>query len=166
MSLLVSLVSTTAGVNTLRPLDMFVWGFGDDNYHVLREEHLVGGKGYSIRIPPEPELCAEFLPSDKSSQQVTAEKEGRQRDERIGGERRGTLTQSCLRGTECFVKDGLFCKGHFSVCLTQSHFKKMLTQFSKNIVFDILPCYISTHILCEYVEAGSFCGGLSSIRIV
>lgn len=63
--------------NMLRPFDMFVRGFGDERYHVLREEHLAGGKGYSIRIPPEPEPCAEFLPSDKSRQQVTVKREGR-----------------------------------------------------------------------------------------
>lgn len=84
---------------------MFVQGFGDERYRVLREEHLAGGKGYSIRIPPEPEPCAEFLPSDKSRQQVTAKREGQGRDERARG-RGGTLTQSCLRGMEHFVKDG------------------------------------------------------------
>lgn len=85
---------------------MFVWGFGDEHYCVFREEHLVGGKGYSIGIPPEPEPYAEFLPSDKSRQQVTAKWEGQGGDERVRG-REGTLTQSCLRGMECFGKDGL-----------------------------------------------------------
>ncbi len=63
---------------------MFVRGFGDEHYRVLREEHLARGKGYSMGIPPEPEPCAEFLPSDKSSQQVTAKWEGQGRDEREG----------------------------------------------------------------------------------
>lgn len=54
--------------NMLRPSDMFVRGFGDERYHVLREEHLARGKGYSIGIPPGPEPSAEFLPSDKSRQ--------------------------------------------------------------------------------------------------
>lgn len=81
---------------------MFVRGFRAECCRVLREQHLAGGKGYSVGIPPEP--CADFLPSDKSSQQVTAKREGR--DERVRG-REGTLTQSCLRGMECFnVKDG------------------------------------------------------------
>lgn len=101
--------------NMLRPFDMFVRGFGDERYHVLREEHLAGGKGYSIRIPPEPEPCAEFLPSDKSRQQVTVKREGRGVWRGPGGEgRAGALTQSCLRGMEHFVKDGPLQNGLLS----------------------------------------------------
>lgn len=85
-----SLLSAAVHVNMLRPPDMFVRGFGDEHYCVVSEEHLAGVKGYSIRIPPE--LCAEFLPSDKSTQQVTGRGRGGMR------ERGGRLTQSCLRG--------------------------------------------------------------------
>lgn len=46
-----------------------------------------GGKGYSIGIPPE--LCADFLPSDKSSQGVTAKREGRGGDGRVRGREEG-----------------------------------------------------------------------------
>lgn len=87
--------------NMLRPSDMFVRGFGDEHYHVLREEHLARGKGYSIGIPPGPEPGAEFLPSDKSRQlshRDAVREEGR-------GERgAGGLTQSCLRGMEHFER--------------------------------------------------------------
>lgn len=86
--------------NMLRPFDMFVRGFGDERYHVLREEHLAGGKGYSIRIPPEPEPCAEFLPSDKSRQQVTVKRDGRG----LGGE--GGSVNSILP-----ERNGALCKG-------------------------------------------------------
>lgn len=55
----------------------------------MREEHLAGGKGYSIRIPPEPEPCAEFLPSDKSRQQVTVKREGAGRWGVVRAERGG-----------------------------------------------------------------------------
>lgn len=64
---------------------MFVRGFRVEHYRVFRVEHLAGGKGYSIRIPPEPEPCAEFLPSDKSRQQATVKWEGQGRDERARG---------------------------------------------------------------------------------
>lgn len=60
----------------LRPSDMFVRGFGDERYHVLREEHLARGKGYSIGIPPGPEPGAEFLPSDKSRRPSHCEADG------------------------------------------------------------------------------------------
>lgn len=73
---------------------MFVWGFGDERYCVLREEHLVRGKGYSIGIPPKPEPCAEFLPSDKSRQQVTAKGEGRDINS-ILSEKNGVLSKGC-----------------------------------------------------------------------
>lgn len=87
---------------------MFVRGFGDERYRVLREEHLAGGKGYSIRIPPEPEPCAEFLPSDKSRQQVTAKREGQGRDEK--GEREGRDVNSILP-----ERNGALCKRWASV---------------------------------------------------
>lgn len=73
---------------------MFVRGFGDERYHVLREEHLARGKGYSIGIPPGPEPGAEFLPLDKSRRPSHCEAGG-------GG---GGLTQSCLRGMEHFER--------------------------------------------------------------
>lgn len=76
---------------------MFVGGFGDERYHVLREEHLAGGKGYSIGIPPGPEPGAEFLPSDKSRQlshRDAVREEGTE----------GGLTQSCRRGMEHFER--------------------------------------------------------------
>lgn len=93
-----SLLSAVLHVNMLRPPDMFVRGFGDEHYRVVSEEHLAGVKGYSIRIPPE--LCSEFLPSDKSRQQVTGRGRGGMR------ERGGRLTQSCLRRMGRFIKDG------------------------------------------------------------
>lgn len=86
---------------------MFVRGFGDEHYHVLREEHLAGGKGYSIGIPLGPEPGAEFLPSDKSQQlsHCDAVREGRG----TGGWGRRGLTQSCLRGMKHFERPRLSC---------------------------------------------------------
>lgn len=53
------------------------------------------GKGYSIGIPLEPQLCTEFLPSDKSSRQVTEKQEGQWRDKRVKG-RKGALLNLAL----------------------------------------------------------------------
>lgn len=106
----------------------------------------MGGKGYSIRIPPEPELCGEFLPSDKSSQRVMVKKEGQRRDERIGGRRR-TLTQSCLKEPECFVKNGLLCNGHLSFTKLVSLNLSFKDPKLQKMAFGFLPCNLYKHIL-------------------
>lgn len=98
LSLFPSLLSAPVHTNMLWPLDPFargIWGWTLPRFDGGTSGK---GKGYSIGIPPEP--CTEFLPSDKSRQQVSVKLEG-------WGEMRergGALTQSGPRGREHSVR--------------------------------------------------------------
>lgn len=59
-----------------------IWGW---TLQCLERGTSGGGKGYSIRIPPEPEPSAEFLPLDKSWQQVSVKQEGQGTFQEWGG---------------------------------------------------------------------------------
>ncbi|KAM3599439.1 uncharacterized protein V6R79_005570 [Siganus canaliculatus] len=109
VSLSLSLLSATVHVNMLRPFDMFVRGFGDEHYRVLREEHLAGGKG----------LYADPFASVSTKSDVNGG--GEERTHQNGGSKEAavrslegpkTLPLTCISSAcQCHQGASIFCRG-------------------------------------------------------